>query len=209
MNKKMFFDNYYVMNKKSVSASILVIFLALVFAVIGACFSTFVYKDKMIKFQEIKVIASAGINVFDDDKLENKIEKLNLSDMKLGLKPATGELDEETKIPSTVTDSNGSEGYYEKVYVKSESLFKIVIKNIKIENKGNQEKADKERENIFVAIKGLKDSKKSLEENVVEVATFEGKNETQEIVFLFWLDKLSGDELVGSKISFDIEFFVV
>ena len=85
------------MNKKSVSASILVLFLALVFAVIGACFATFVYKDKKIEFDEIKVVAAEGIEVFDDEKLENKISKLKLSDMKLGLKPATGELGEASR----------------------------------------------------------------------------------------------------------------
>ena len=39
--------------------------------------------------------------VFEDDKLTSKIDKLKLSEMKLGLKPATGEIDAETKIPST------------------------------------------------------------------------------------------------------------
>ncbi len=194
------------MNKKSVSASILVMFLALVFAVVGACFSTFVYKDKMIKFQEIKVVAVSTIEVFDDEKLENKISKLKLSDMKLGLKPATGDLDEETKIPSTITDKNGSEGYYEKIYVKSSVAFKVLVTNIKIENDKDKEKAEKEREHIFVAIKGTKNSTKPLQEDVVEIATFEGSEDAREMVFLFWLDALSGDELVGSKISFDIEF---
>lgn len=194
------------MNKKSVSASILVMFLALVFAVVGACFSTFVYKDKMIKFQEIKVVAASSIEVFDDEKLENKISKLKLSDMKLGLKPATGDLDEETKIPSTITDKNGSEGYYEKIYVKSSAAFKVSVTNIKIENDKDKEKAEKEREHIFVAIKGTKNSTKPLQEDVVEIATFESSEDAREIVFLFWLDALSGDELVGSKISFDIEF---
>ncbi|MBR7172578.1 MAG: hypothetical protein IKD36_02165 [Clostridia bacterium] len=194
------------MNKKSVSASILVMFLALVFAVVGACFAIFVYKDKMIKFQEIKVVAASSIEVFDDEKLENKISKLKLSDMKLGLKPATGDLDEETKIPSTITDKNGSEGYYEKIYVKSSVAFKVLVTNIKIENDKDKEKAEKEREHIFVAIKGTKNSTKPLQEDVVEIATFEGSEDAREIVFLFWLDALSGDELVGSKISFDIEF---
>lgn len=194
------------MNKKSVSASILVMFCALTFAVIGACFATFVYKDKMIKFDEIKVVSASGIEVFDDEKLTNKVTKLKLSDMKLGLKPATGELDAETEIPSTITDKNGSEGYYETIYVKTSSAFKVVVTNIKIENEENQEKAEKERENIFVAIKDVKDSTKSLENDEIEIASFDGGSDKIELVFLFWLSSLSGDELVGSKISFDIEF---
>ena len=194
------------MNKKSVSATILILFLALTFSVIGACFMAFVYKDTKIEFKDIKIVASSGIEIFDDDKLSEKIDKLKLSDMKLGLKPATGEVDAETEIPSTITDEGTSEGYYETVYVKSASAFKVVVTNIKIENEKDKEKAEGERENIFVAIKDKKDSTKSLEKNEVEIASFEGNEDGQKIVFLFWLGALSGDELVGSKISFDIEF---
>lgn len=194
------------MNKKSVSASILVIFLALVFAVIGACFSAFVYKDKMIKFEEIKIVAASGINIFDDKEMTHNVMKMKLSDMKLGLKPATGELDAETKIPSTVTSDNTSEGYYETLYVKSDSAYKIVINNIKIENKKDKEKAEEERENIFVSIKGIANSTKSLKDDVVELAVIDSGFEQNEFVFMFWLSSFSGEELVGSKISFTIEF---
>ena len=194
------------MNKRSVSASILVLFIALVFAVIGASFSSFVYKDKMIKFEEIKVIASSGIDIFEDKDYGKKIEKLKLSKMELGLKPATGELDAETKIPSTVTDDGTSEGYYEKLYVKANSAYKILIKNITIENKKDKSAANKERENIFVAIKDVKNSTKSLEKDIVEIASISEGFEQKELVFMFWLSSFSGKELVGSKINFDIEF---
>ncbi len=194
------------MNKRSVSASILVLFIALVFAVIGASFSSFVYKDKMIKFEEIKVIASSGIDIFEDKDYGKKIEKLKLSKMELGLKPATGELDAETKIPSTVTDDGTSEGYYEKLYVKANSAYKILIKNITIENKKDKSAANKERENIFVAIKDVKNSTKSLEKDIVEISSISEGFEQKELVFMFWLSSFSGKELVGSKINFDIEF---
>lgn len=197
------------MNKRSVSASILVLFLALVFAVIGACFSSFVYKDKMIKFEEIKVIASSGIDIFEDKEYSKQTDKLKLSKMELGLKPATGELDAETKIPSTVTDDGTSEGYYEKLYVKADSAYKILIKNITVENKKDKSAANKERENIFVAIKDVKNSTKSLEKDIVEIASISDGFEQKELVFMFWLSSFSGKELVGSKISFDVEFVTV
>ena len=194
------------MNKKSVSATILVLFLALVFAVIGACFTAFVYQDKKIEFKEVKVVASSGIEVFEDDKLTSKIDKLKLSEMKLGLKPATGEIDAETKIPSTITDERTSEGYYETIYVKTSSSFKVIVKDIKIENKKDQQKAELERENIFVAIKDVKDSAKSFKQEEVEVATFSDVSNYQKIIIMFWLGPLSGEDLVGSKISFTLEF---
>ena len=197
------------MNKRSVSASILVLFLALVFAVIGACFSSFVYKDKMIKFEEIKVIASSGIDIFEDKEYSKQTDKLKLSKMELGLKPATGELDAETKIPSTVTDDGTSEGYYEKLYVKADSPYKILIKNITVENKKDKSAANKERENIFVVIKDVKNSTKSLEKDIVEIASISDGFEQKELIFMFWLSSFSGKELVGSKISFDVEFVTV
>ncbi len=194
------------MNKKSVSASILVMFLALVFAVIGACFSSFVYKDKKIKFEEIKVVAASGISVFEDEEYLKAVSKLKLSEMELGLKPATGEVDAETEIPSTITDEGTSEGYYETLYVKASFAYQIVIKNIDIKNKKDEAKANAERENIFVAIKDMTGSTKSFEGEEVVVATINENFETREFVFLFWLGSLSGEELVGSIITFEIEF---
>mgnify|MGYP003298552270 CR=1 FL=1 len=120
------------MDKKSVSASLLVMFLALNFAVIGVCFTTFVYKKNIIKFENIMVNAVSGIDVFEDEKLIKKIDKLKLSDMELGLKPATGELDAESQIPSTITDEGTSEGYYETIFVKASGSYRIVLKDIKI-----------------------------------------------------------------------------
>lgn len=194
------------MNKKSVSASILIMFIALVFAVIGACFTSFVYKYRKIKFEEIKIVATSGIDVFDDKDYTHNVTKLKLSDMELGLKPATGELDEETEIPSTITDEGTSEGYYETVYVKANGAYQIVINNISIENKKDKQKANGERENIFVAIKDVKDSTKSLENDEVVISTINENFEQRELVFLFWLGSLSGEELVGSTINFNIEF---
>ncbi len=197
------------MSKKSVSASILVLFLALVFAVIGACFSSFVYIDKKIKFEEIKVVSASGISIFEDEEYTKQTSKLKLSDMELGLKPATGELDAETKIPSTITDEGTSEGYYETIYVKSSVPYKIVINNIKIDNKKDAEKANSERENIFVAIKDVNDSTKSFETEEIVVAEISENYEARELVFLFWLGSLSGEELVGSKITFTVEFKMI
>ena len=194
------------MNKKSVSASILIMFLALVFAVIGSCFSSFVYTDKKIKFEEIRLVCASGISIFEDEEYTKQVSKLKLSDMELGLKPATGELDEETKIPSTITDQGTSEGYYETIYVKSSVPYRIIINNIKIENKKDVEKANGERENIFIAIKDFDNTTKSLESEEIVVADISENYEIREFTFLFWLGSLSGEELVGSIITFNIEF---
>lgn len=194
------------MKKKSVAATILVLYVSLVFAVIGICFSVFLYQNTKIEIQNIVLIKANGIEIFEDDKFQKPASKLKLSDMNLGLKPATGKVDNETMIPSTITDEGTSEGYYATVYVKTTSNFSVVVKNIKIETKHDKIAANEQRKNIFVAIKDVKNATKSLEKDEFELAKFENINGTQKLTFLIWLGSLSGEELEGSKISFSLEF---
>ena len=97
------------MEKKSVSATILILFLSLFFSVVGSCFSFFVYKYSRTLVEKIGIVADASIGVFSDEKLSRKINELKLSDMELGLKPATGEVDKESQVPSTIVDDGTSE----------------------------------------------------------------------------------------------------
>lgn len=197
------------MDRKSIATTITLLFSALLFAVIGVCFNLFVYMETKIEVKNIALSAGTNIELFSDNELKNKAEKLELSKQELGLKPATGELDEETEIPSTITNEGTSEGYYSSVFVKTNSNFKIVIRDIKIETKHDQTAAEGERKNIFVAIKDVKNTTKNLKEDEVEIATFSDVKQPQELVFLIWLGALSGEELVGSKISFTIYFLPI
>lgn len=197
------------MNKKSVSATILILYLALIFSVIGASFSTFVYSKTKVLVSAVNVIATEGVGVFYDEKLTQKADKLKLSSMELGLKPATGEVDSETQIPSTITDQGTSEGYYATVFVKSQVNFGVVIKNIVIESSHDANIILEERKNIFVSIKDVKDSTKSLEENEIELSRFLDSSKIEKITFLIWLGAFASDELEGAKISFDIEFCAI
>lgn len=192
------------MEKKSVPATILVLFLTMLFSVIGICFSVFKYSETKITVENIKISAK-GIEVFEDEKLTKKATKLKLSDMELGLKPATGQIDEESLVPSTITDEGTSEGYYASIYVPAGKSFKVLVKNIKIKTDLNKTEAQEERKNIYVSIKDIKNSTKTLEKDEFEIASFENGNETYKITFLIWLGSLAGEELAGAKISFQIE----
>lgn len=197
------------MNKKSVAASTLVVFMAIFFAVIGICFSNFVFKDTKIEVTRVEVASSEGLKVFEDEDLTKEVTELKLSNMELGIKPATGELDADTKIPSTVTDQGTSEGYYSTVYVKVEGDFKVVVGNVKIESKKNILDVEAERENVFVALKDVEGAVKSLETDGVELAKFQDVQGVQKLTFFIWLDALSGDALEGAKISFELEFILI
>ena len=197
------------MEKKSVSATILVLFLALFFSVVGICFSFFVYKYSRIIVEGVGVVSDQTIEVFSDENLKKKIDKLKLSDMELGLKPATGEVDAESQVPSTIVDDGTSEGYYSMVYVKSSGNFRISVNNIQIDSDHNKELVNEERKNIFIGIKDLKNSVKTLEDNGVEICRFSDVSEPIKITFLIWLGKFASEELEGAKISFDINFVAI
>ncbi len=194
------------MEKKSVAATLTVIYAALIFAVIGACFSAFIYKNTKIEIKNVSIVSSSSIEIFSDEKLTKKVNALELSDMELGLKPATGKLDSESQIPSTITDEGTSEGYFASVYVKTNVDYKIIVKDIAIETKHDKIAANEERKNIFVSIKDVKNTTKSLEKDNFELVKFENNTQTQKLTFLIWLGSLSGEELEGAKISFTLEF---
>ena len=197
------------MDKKSVSASLLVMYLALVFSVIGICFAVFVYQANKILITKVAVSYSENLKVYEDEKLTKEVSELKLSNMDTGLKPATGEIDKETQIPSTVTDEGTSEGYYSTVYVKSGVSFKIIVKDINIETKKDEIAVKEERKNIFIAIKDVENATKSIEEDEIELAKFENVTETQKLTFMIWIGSLAGDELEGAKISFKLDFVAV
>ncbi len=197
------------MKKKSIAASFLVVFLAVTFAVIGASFSAFVFKDTKIEVTKVLVSSDAGIDVFDDKNLKEKTTELKLSDMKLGVKPATGEVDSETQIPSTITGDGTTEGYYAKVWVKTSENYKIILKNIEIKSEKNENDVKDQRKNIFIAIKDVANSTKTLEEDETEIVQFTDISNTQELTFLIWLGSFANENLEGAKISFELHFMPV
>lgn len=194
------------MEKKSVSATVLVIFVAIFFSIIGVCFSMFVYKDTKIVIQKVGIVTAGGISVYSDEKLTKPASELKLSKLELGMKPATGEVDAESQVPSTIDDKGTSEGYFAKVYVKAGSDFKIVIKDVKINTKKDQIAADEQKKNIFISLKGIEKSTKSLEKDNTEVASFKDVSETLELTVLIWLGSFASDDLEGAKITFNLEF---
>lgn len=196
------------MDKKSVSASMLVLYLTLVFSVIGICFSMFVYKDTRVLVTSALVKNGQGVEVFSDEELSKKVTQLKLSNMDTGLKPATGEVDSETQIPSTITDTGTSEGYYSTVYVKCAGGFKVNLKDIKIETKKDEVAVSEQKKNIFVAIKDVKNAVKTLEKEDT-LATFENVNETQKLTFYIWIGALASEDIEGAKISLTFEFLAV
>lgn len=194
------------MEKKSVSASLLIVYLASLFAVIGSCFYTFVFKARQIKVENISVVTASGISVFNDEEKKEITKTLKLSDMETGIRPATGDIDKDTQVPSTINDEGTSEGYYASIFVETSIDYKIILKNIKIESKQDELEVKEERKNIYISIKDIENTTKSLEEEEIELVKFTNVSEVQKLTFFIWIGSLVGDSLHGSTISFELEF---
>lgn len=192
------------MRRKNLAATIATMLCAISFIVIGSCFSAFIYKKEMIVVQNPKIFKSEGIEIFDEEG-DKAIDEFKLSKMPLGLKPATGDEDQETAIPSTVHSKKGSEGHYAIFKAYAPAGAKVIVKNVKIDTK-KPEKVIAERENIKIAIAELKVEAKSLAEDEVEIGTLSASDERQEFTLLIWLSSKAGDDLKGAKISFDVYF---
>jgi len=193
------------MLRKNISAVKATILSAFLFIIIGSCFSAFMYKSEIVKVKNPSLILAEGITIFNESG-DKTIEQLSLSKMKLGLKPATGEEDGESKIPITITDKQGSEGLYAKFRVYAPNGAIIKIKNINIKSKENKDKIDKEKENIKVAIKESLNSVVSLNSENLELCAIDKSEEKQLLTFFVWLSKDASDILKASTISFELSF---
>jgi len=192
------------MLRKNIAPVIATILSGLLFIIIGSCFSAFLYKDEIIKIENPKIVTNQ-IQVFDKDG-ENAIDELKLSKLKLGLKPVTGELDQETNIPVTVTEEKGSEGLFAKVKVLAQSGAKIYVTDLKIDKKENNDNIQEEKKNIMVAIKEIKESATALETNKVLLGELKANNEKQDLTFYIWLSDKASEVLKSATISFNVSF---
>jgi len=187
--------------KKSTAVSVVAVLSILLFAIIGSSFMAYMYKDEKVEVLSPRLVINNGVSV--TDLSNNNITSLKFSEIKLGLKPATGELDVETKVPVTVTDKNGSEGIYSKFKIFASTNKIIKVSNLKIVG-NNALDFDKERANIWMSIKEISDSTKNFEDDVVTLGEATGVNEGKELTFLFWLSSVASENFESTTISFDV-----
>ena len=193
------------MERENLAKTISIILSTLFFIVIGSCFSAFLYKNEMVEVENPKVYLSDGMQVFNasGDKI---IDSLELSKMPLGLKPVTGEEDADTNIPATVTDKQGSEGLYAKFRVFIPDGAVVKIKDIKFESTQNKDDIERERDNVFVAVKEIDESAHSLETSEVILGNLPPSDERQSLTFYIWLSAKTGTVFKSVNISFNIYF---
>ena len=189
-------------SKKSAAVSVCAVLSIFLFAIIGSCFMAYKYEDEKVVIKNPMIVAASGVVVSDQSGKE--IDELSFSEVKLGLKPVTGELDPDTKIPVTVDDKNGSEGIFAKFIVKSERVCNFVIKNLQVT--GNDElDVQKERQNIWMSIAEVKDSTKNFQDEKVTLGTLDASVEGKEYTLLLWFSSVASPNFHSTTISFDVE----
>lgn len=187
--------------KMSFAVCIVSVLVIVFFGIIGSSFYYFKFEKQKITVLPATIISPADISVLSVDNQE--IGALCFSEIKLGIKPATGELDEETKIPVTVTDKNGSEGVFAKFIVNTSRTISVKVNNLQIT--GNKKiDIDDARENLWVSIKEIADSTKNFEEEELVLGDIEASGEPQTFTFLFWLGSTTNTQFNSCKISFSV-----
>lgn len=197
------------MNKKNIATTIVLILCTVLFTVVGSTFMNFIYPSKKITVKNPKVVAANSILVFSsDDQNKTQLNELEFNSIALGLKPATGELDSQTGIPSTITDKQGTEGLYAAFSVSAPAGLNIVVKNINIGSSLSSEELQHERENMYVALKDQDHSAQNLDGEEVVLITEPLSVENKEYTIFFWLGSIASEKLEGSTISFELHFLL-
>lgn len=196
------------MNKKNIATTIVLILCSALFTVTGSAFMTYVYAKNKIVVENPKVFADSNVLVYmANDDSKKQAERLTFSDISLGLKPVTGDISADSNIPSTVTDKQGSEGLYSSFKVSAPAGLSIQIKNVVIDC-NCEEDLNKEKENLYVALKDVDDSDNSLESDVVTLLVSKTELHEQEFTLYFWIGSAADDNLKGVKISFEVYFIL-
>lgn len=197
------------MNKKNIATTLVLLLCSCLFAVTGSTFMNLLYQKNKIVVENPKVVCSSGVLVYNsNDEDKTQISQIEFSDMDLGLKPVTGKLDKETNIPSTVTNKSGTEGLYSAIKITAPAGLKILVTNISVTSEQDAEKVAIERKNMWIALKDVKNSATTLEEESVQLLTTDDAIEDKEFVVLFWLGSTTNNILKGAKISFEMRFIV-
>lgn len=185
------------MEKKTIAITIL-LSLTLIFIVsIGATFSAFKVAKERVEVESIFIYAQDGIEITNKDG--KIVTSLEVKSAAVGVRPATGEQDPSTSIPTTVNDAVGTEGAYACFKITSLKPYKIILKSCYFEN-GYEENL----RNVRIGIMEQKNEPIGGNDIGAVLSKGESANE-KETVIVVWLDSDTKKSIAGSKISIEIE----
>lgn len=168
------------MEKKTIATTISGLLILIFIIVIGATLSAFKVQKQKVEVKSIKVEAESGILI--TDKKGKEIVDLEIKSSDVGIRPATGEEDCTTHVPSTINDSVGTEGAYACFKVVSENDFQIILVSCTL-SAGHEENID----NIRIA--SLDDKSECVKGSELGKVVGDGEaTDGDEIIIAVWLD---------------------
>lgn len=186
------------MDKKTVATTILCFIILIFFVMVGATISTYGVEPKKVEVKKITLVCDDGITVRDANM--NVVEELSVKSSAVGVRPATGEEDSITSIPTTVNDQVGTEGAYATFKLASNQSWKIILDNCSLTT-GEEENL----ENVRVAI--MEKDAKAIKGSEIGSVLYSGDAvEDKCFVVVVWLDKDTTNSIVGADISLKLKF---
>ena len=185
------------MDKKTVATTILC-FLILIFLIeTGSVVSAFGVEPKKVEVRTVTIASKDGILIKDEDG--EVVTELEVKSSSVGVRPATGEEDSSTLIPTTVNDQVGTEGAYAVFKLTSDKSWKILLKSCTLSNSENQN-----LDNIKIAI--MEDDAKAKTGADKDAVLYEGEAVNDRcLVVVVWLDRDSSKSIVGADIVIELE----
>ena len=185
------------MDKKTVAVTVMTILIVVFLIAIGSTISAFKVSRERVVVSEIMIVYNDGVKVTNKDG-----ESIGLLDVKssaVGVRPATGDEDTETNIPTTVNDAVGTEGAYASFFLTCDTKWEIRLVSCSLTN-GTEENLD----NVRVAIMEEQNEPVCGEDVGSVLARGEQVN-NKEYVIVVWLDQETTLSIKGSKISVVVE----
>ena len=185
------------MEKKTVAITILLCLTLIFIVAIGATFSSFKVAKERVEVESISIYAADGITITNSDG--EVVTNLEVKSAAVGVRPATGEQDPSTSIPTTVNDAVGTEGAYACFKITSSKPYVIRLKSCTFEN-GYEENV----RNVRLGI--MEQKNEPVGGNNIGSVLSKGESASEkETVVVVWLDSDTKKSIAGSKIKIELE----
>lgn len=185
------------MQKKTIAITILTILILLFIVAIGSTLSAFKVAKERVMVQSISISVESGVKVTNKDG--KVISELDVKSSSVGVRPATGEEDSKTNIPTTVNDAVGTEGAYACFKLSSSSAWEIILEDCKL-SVGEEDNLD----NVRVGIMEEENDPISGKDIGKVLARGEAVQD-KETVVVVWLDQETTNSIKGAKIFLSLK----
>ena len=185
------------MDKKTVAVTVMAFLILIFFVAIGSTLSAFKVAREKVTVEKITIGSADGITIKNNDGVE--VVELEVKSSVVGVRPATGDEDIETNIPSTVNDGVGTEGAYASFNLSANNAWEIRLVSCFL-TAGMDENLD----NVRVAI--MEEENEPISGKDVGAVLAKGERVTdKEMVVVVWLDPETNRNIKGAKISVQLE----